>query len=192
MSQLQNAKHEVFARKIARDTVDPTRIVNQSHVYSELYPASNAPQNSASALMRRPEIQERIFQLINKDVPFENLSKTLKRHLKAKREVWIAKRDDNGLILRDDKGIELKSKRSIHQWDVQGKALEIGMKVYRVIGSGTNESGVIDNRQINFHFNQEKSEQLLRVAEQLKRLNESLQLNQSYGTVIPPKQEATD
>lgn len=194
MSQLQNAKHEVFARKIAKATVDPGRLVNQTKVYQEVYPAAQAEgtRASASQLMTRPEVQQRIFELINKDVPFEDLSKTLKRHLRAKKEVWVSRRDEDGRIVKDHKGLTLYRKRIEPIYDIQSKALETGMKAYRVIGSSSNGDHATDQRQVHFHFTQERTGQLLKVAEELKRLNESLNLNQSYGTVIPPKQEASD
>ena len=195
MSRLTSPKREAFAKKVASDILDPETSPNMGRSYAQVYGTSlDKSYASGSRLLKDVEIQERVYELVNRHIPFDDVAKSIKKHLKAKREKWYSKRDDNGIILRDPTGQPYQIRKMEPAWEVQEKAQEKAMKAYRVYGNTDKTVGIDQSQHIHFNIDPSQAGDLVSIAQSLVQLRSNLSTTPAPGMIIEPvvEEEADD
>jgi len=91
MPALPRIKQELFAQKVAKSAMSPMAYIPKNVIYKEVYGehlSDKSVNSSASTLARRPEVAERIAEIIAKYNPIEDVALDLKKLRKAKRNVY--------------------------------------------------------------------------------------------------------
>lgn len=158
MKKKLSMKHEAFAKSLIRNKGNITK------AYQETYPDSNpnsAGVNGSILLKNHSEIKARVFQLFSAQNKIDRYVQNFDELSEANKKIYHPA--EKRFFDVPDNATRLESLKAI-------------FKILGLIDSGISQA--IDARSVTFNVDARSSEQLAVIAEDLKRLNDSL-LNES-------------
>ena len=164
---LKNKKHDRFAKNIAKG-------MPKTEAYKVVYECKDmTASNQSTALLKRPEIQDRVNEIIEKipGASLDSVIKSVSKKLKAKKEVIYNSKGDSKLI--NDNQAQLNAEEKL-------------LKIHGVKGFGHTSNTFNDNRVQAINLKPEDITALAQLVKEMKTINSDLDLSESLqsGEVI--------